>query len=439
MTNHPTGILPDDISRDPHSDSWLIFLDVTDGSSIQNWLRDTLTPAIANLTATGDAVATVGAGPAFFPKAGRSDATPLGFTEALPVNTTSDQHDVFLYVFSRSDAAVAKLLRDITLGQQAIISSVKIERGYQRADHREVFNQKDGLRNARIDRKKIVFVPDNSEEPVWAHGGAYMTYLKIQQNVEQWPTDPALQANIIGRNADGTRVDTPTVTDVTSEGEFTNPTLPPPNSHIRKAGPRDTENDAVQIFRRGTPYVEADGGNVTEGLLFVSYEAEIDAYLTVLQRWMQNQNFPTDETGVDALLNYVTILGGGVYFALPRDEYIGAGIFTPAPATGTLVVRIRVLDANGAPDPNASVAGANFTITGDGVSVTVTTDAASRATQDGLPIGVELTVTQQSAPSGATTSPGPSPQTVTLERCTRSVLKFDNARSPSAPPGGYGA
>lgn len=438
MTRHPDGVLPDDVSRDPRSNSWLIFIDFATGAAIQDWLQNRLTRAVMELTGTDEAVATVAVGHSFFTKVERLDAAPHGFAEPLPGEVQSDQHDLAVYVFSRSDAAVAKLLRDITAGQAAVITAVKVERGYQRVDKREVFGQRDGVRNVNsADRRQVVFVPLNSDEPAWAHGGTYLTYLKIQQNVEQWPTDLAQQAAIIGRNIEGQRVDTPTVTDVADEGEFADLATPPVNSHVRKTGPRGAENDAVQIFRRGTPYVEIVGDKVTEGLLFVSYQAEIDAFVTVFRRWMQNQNFPTVGAGADALTPYISILGGGVYFAIPNDLYIGAGIFAPATGDGTLVIRVRVLDASNAPDPDAALAAAAFTISGSGVSESVTTDAAGRVVVTGLPAGVTLTITEQAPPAGA--APNVAPQTVTLERCVRSTITFDHVRNPSAPPNGYGA
>ncbi|SDI90473.1 Dyp-type peroxidase family [Frankineae bacterium MT45] len=443
------GVLPDAVSRDPHSQAWLIFVDLAPDTDIKTWLRDVATPArdalVAGTVTDGDteidpdAVCTVGFGSTVFDKAGISAVRPSGLAAALPPNVPSAAHDLVFYVFTRADVLVASFLRTLAATDPAKIVGLLVERGYQRADKREIFGNRDGLRNGTpTSRPNIAFVPGYSDEPSWTHGGSYLAYLKVTQDVEAWQAlSPEEQAAVIGRKADGTRADLPDGTPATEEGEFTQEAVPPATAHIRKAGPRGAENDPVQIFRRGVPFVEVTDNKVVEGLQFVSYQANIADFLTILGRWMNNANFPAAGTGIDALFQHglATIAHGGLYFAVPHDpRFIGAGAFDDPNQGGHLRIVVQVTDASGAQDPAATLAGATFTITDPaGVSQTAVTTASGCVTVSMLPIDQPLTVSQTVAPAGASVA---APQTVTLNRCTQSTLTFIDARTAS--PGGYG-
>jgi Dyp-type peroxidase family len=454
MAHQAIGVLPDDISRDPRAESWLIFIDLAAGVDVQAWLRDTATVAVQRLTAplaelgTSVAVCTVGFGAGLFDKAGHSEQQPPGLTVSLP-SVPVENHDLVFYIFSLSDAVVADFLRAVARSPQ--VAKAEIERGYQRANHREVFGQLDGLRNVvpKTDRVKVAFIgEDEPEVPGWASGGSYMAYLKIKQDVAAWQSLSADQkAAIIGRHDDGSRLDLPADTAPEDEGAIADSvTSLPATSHVRKAGPRRNANeDAVRIFRRGTPFIECDAaGALTEGLQFVSYQASVDDFLTILQRWMLNANFPTSQAGLDALFAVpnplASFLKGGLYFAVPEDDrFIGAGLFDPAADdTGVLQIRLTVTDQSNQPDLLASLEGAAFTVAGPSGNQldTATTNAAGHATVKRLPVGVALMVTETAPPSGANL-PAPASQSITLEHCKAGLLRFQNQRSGT--PGGYGA
>lgn len=472
MTAHAPGVLPDSISRNSRAGSWLVFVDLTAAADPSSWLRDVVTPAVATLTSASSAsspssatsarsesespseadadaaaVCTVGFGSSLFDKAGTAAVRPAGLGSTLPAEVPVEGHDVVFYIFSTADAPVAAFLRTINTSS---VATVQIERGYQRLGRTEVFGQPDGLRNVvpKSARSTVAFVQDGQpDEPAWATGGSYMAYLKIQQDVTQWATlDPATRAQVIGRTEDGSRVDLGPGTSAEAEEQIAAGSMsPPPNSHIRKVGPhQNLEQDAVQILRRGTPYIESDAGNLLrEGLHFVSYQGDVSDFLTILQRWMLNPSFPTASTGADALFDsrqLATFLKGGIYFAVPDGgQFIGAGMCdTPTAHTGVLHLRLTVVDAAGVPDLTSSLEGATFQITlPDGaVQPPVTTNASGRATVPGLPTGVELSVTQTVPASGSGLQP-PSTQPVTLERCEPATLRFVNTRT--GPVGGYGA
>jgi deferrochelatase/peroxidase EfeB len=450
MTVHAPAVLPDEVSRDPHAESWLVFADLTPGADVRSWLQQVATPAVNALVSAQDPIGiaascTVGFGSTVFDRAGTGAQRPLGLAATLPSPVPTEVHDVVFYVFALSDAVVATFLRSLNAGGG--LDRLTIERGYQRPDKREVFGQLDGLRNiSPPDRASVAFVGDDQpEEPTWAIGGSYLAYLKIKQNVPAWTAlSIDQQAQIIGRRADGSRLDLPAGTDPKTEPAFADPTTPAACAHVRKVGPRGPQQDTVRIFRRGTPFIECDpNGALVEGLQFVSYQASIDDFLTILQRWMLNPNFPTNRAGIDSLASVVgltTFLKGGLYFAVPQDDrFIGAGMFDPADAaTGGLVIHVTVLDTANTPDPAASLEGAVFQVSSaDGtVLATLTSNAAGHAVSPTLPVGVALTVVETTAPAAAQINPGPSSQQVTLERCEKAVMTFTNTRTGTT--GGYG-
>jgi deferrochelatase/peroxidase EfeB len=134
------------------------------------------------------------------------------------------------------------------------VQRMSLERGYQREDETEPFGYRDGLRNVRPSTRRPhhVFVHrDGNEldEPVWADGGTYMTYLKILQRPEQFaalPDDGARDATI-GRLKDGTRLDLVGRGIEPHDESADVPDGLPPTSHVRTAGPRGPHDD-TQIF-----------------------------------------------------------------------------------------------------------------------------------------------------------------------------------------------
>lgn len=99
-------------------------------------------------------------------------------------------------------------------------------------------------------------------------------------------------------------------------------------------------------------------GQIVQGLQFASFQASLDQFDAVFNRWMLNPDFPRPGTGVDALLarGLITIEKWGFYFVPPdTDGPIGIGMFAAAketrkPKTGRVAVRKELVDANGSRD-----------------------------------------------------------------------------------------
>lgn len=273
--------------------------------------------------------------------------------------------DVLFYVASTFEARVNAFMNELS-ALKPDVSTVTLERGYQREDGTEPFGYQDGVRNARPSRRRpsVIFVHrDGNEldEPAWADGGSYMAYLKILQRPDQFaalPDDAARDATI-GRTKDGTRLDR-----VGQEGGPRDeppdvPTGLPPTAHVRKAGPRG-EHDATQIFRRGLPFIETTpDGQLRVGLNFCSFQASLAQFDVVFNDWLMSRQFPPQpdgsEPGVDALLDptrqLTAIEKAGFFFVPPYDERgLAVAVFAErherARTTGRLVVHKRVTDSN---------------------------------------------------------------------------------------------
>ena len=284
----------------------------------------------------------------------RPEARPAtGFTPAgLP-----PQPDVLFYIASTQEARVAEFMQAIS-GPE-VIAGLALERGHQRPDETEPFGYRDGARNvAKTDRGRVVFVHRNvgqPDEPHWADGGTYMVTMKIEQNLTQFNAlgADAARDSVIGRTKAGHRLD---IADQKVDPHDESPEVPdqlPPTAHVRKAGPRGKHDD-TQIFRRGLPYLELEGGTVRHGLLFCSFQANPAQFDAVFNDWMMNAAFPPrpdgSSPGGDALMtNSLTqIKGAGLYFVPPHhDAGIWAAITTPAPKkpqTARLAVTSFVID-----------------------------------------------------------------------------------------------
>lgn len=448
------GVLPDEVIRDPRSTSSFVFVDLASDATrdlVQDFLQHA-TKAVEVLKAAAGpsgaryATVAVSVGRPLLAKAQlQPDFMPTGFAE-LPATAgvSPDEHDFLFYIMSSSDSVVADFLRALRAGGAA---SVRVERGYQRDGGREPLGSRDGLRNVSSEeREEVAFIGERlqPDEPRWAAGASYLAFMKIRLDLDRWNAlGVAEQERAVGRRMDdGSRLDLPAGTPVDQEGAFSDAAIPAPDSHVRKSGPRGADQDRVQIFRRGTPYIEtSEDGHLEEGLLFASFQADLTAFDTVFNAWMLNAGFPNASAGPDALFvpgaPLATVLTAGFYLTLPPDRrYLGAAMFdADSRRTSHIVIRKRVVDGSGARVPGAQVEGAHFQVTNTAGDVlgTAATDAAGRAVIEGLPVGVPLTLTETAAPAGSQVG---GPHTFQLD-CHPQVIRVDNTRV--APPTQYGA
>jgi Dyp-type peroxidase family len=455
------GVLPrkkDWVIADPRAGGLFVFLtlrpDMEQAAAVA-WLAR-VDELVGDLRAAVDdegrrlaAVAT-GFGATFFVTNGQPRflgvEAPAGLRETLPAMPSGESMaaDVVFYVMAVTEAVSTRFLTGLW-ATRPDLTSLRVERGHQRTDGTEVFGFKDGLRNvARSDRPRVVLVDRGRlpEEPWWAENGTYLAYMRIAQNIDSFAAvDPAGQERIMGRAHDGRRVDLPAGTDPRAEPEFTAPE-PPTSSHVRKAGPRGADRDRTLIFRRGLPFVEAADGALRAGLHFVSFQASLDQFRVVFNRWMMNPNFPQPAPGrPDDLFSqgYVTVERWGFFFVPPdTDDAVGTIMFKPTPSprkpkVGRVAVRKRVLDETGA---EAMVDLANFRFrvldaAGAQTGAEFATDSAGHGLSDELPVDTDFTLEELALPTGLQ---GSAPIPFRLD-AARKVLRVENKVLPGG--GGY--
>lgn len=425
------GVIPhkqDKVIKNPRAEALMVLVTLRpdlDAAGAAAWLDkvDAAVTKLRQLNDDGDRVATVAAGlaPTFFmqPAGPRFPNLPLPAglqsTPAVPEGTPI-QADIGFYVMATYEAVAAEFVADLW-ATRPDVTAVRIERGYQRRDGSEPFGYRDGIRNVPRDaRGEVVFVDRDRlpEEPDWADRGTYMTYMRIRQNIDQFAALPAdAQDAAMGRDRSGRRLDLPAGTDPRGEGAISGDS-PPLASHVRKAGPRT--DDSVAIFRRGVPYLDTTAdGTVQQGLQFVSFQASLDQFETVFNRWMMNPQFPppgpgrTDELFAQQL---VTIETFGFFFVPgDDDEPLSARLLKatkpePKAKKGKVHVRKRVVDANGT-EVMGDLAGFTFRVVdvtvGTAIGAEFTTNAAGHAHSEDLPVGVPLRLEETVAPG---TTPG---------------------------------
>lgn len=417
MTSRAKGVRPDPVIANPDAEALLIFVDLDQGigpDGAKRWL-EAMTAEIDRLVDDKPGVGpkdgpaarvAVGFGASWFTKF-CPNATPLGLASPPTVPSAepaAGHHDVLFYIMCTAEAVGATFLRGLSTTRSSGLTAVRIERGFQRADHTELAGFRDGVRNVndKSRRDDVIFVDREHapDEPRWTHKGTYLAYLKVAQDLERFASlSPEQQEAMMGRRRDGSRLDLPPGTDPRDE-----PAIPPgvlaPNSHVAKSGPRGDIHDTVEIFRRGVPYLTlGPDGSLDAGLQFVSFQRSLDYFATILDRWMLNPHFPTPGAGADRLFaeGHATIKTAGFYFVPPhdRDRPLGATMFDAPPARrrskkGRVHVRKRITDQSGAAT-RADLGGFVFDLLNpDGTPACppFTTDGAGHARSEKLPTGV---------------------------------------------------
>lgn len=187
---------------------------------------------------------------------------------------------------------------------------------------RNLFGQVDGTTNPEPGTKNfdaVVWADDG-----WMAGGTGMVIRRIRMDLDKWDRlDRSGREASVGRTmANGAPL--------TGSREFDEPDFDattavgfpviPQFAHIRRA----RGDDAVQIFRRGYNYDERPSGSgVSEsGLLFVSFQADIDRQFTPMQQRLAE---------LDLLNEWTTPIGSAV-FAIPpgcaEGGFIGETLLT---------------------------------------------------------------------------------------------------------------
>ncbi|QVQ50809.1 Dyp-type peroxidase [Spiractinospora alimapuensis] len=252
----------------------------------------------------------------------------------LPDFDTDDLHDewtggdLLLQVCADDPLTVAHASRMLTKDVRAFGTVRWAQDGFRRSHGaqpagttmRNLFGQIDGTVNAAPDSAEFeTVVWDQQDNPDWLAGGTGVVIRRIAMDLDGWDRldRPGREDSVGRRLSDGAPL---TGDDEHDEPDFdaTTPLGFPriaEYAHIRRAR---TPNAAERIFRRAYNYQEPDGDS---GLLFVSYQSDVDRQFVPIQRRL-------DE--LDLLNEWITPIGSAVFAVppgCPDGGFVGQTLF----------------------------------------------------------------------------------------------------------------
>ena len=271
---------------------------------------------------------TFGFGPELVSRAGATVPTWLRPLPAFGIDRLEDawsHGDLLLQIGSDDPLTLAHTQRMLLKDSRSFAAVRWIQSGFRRArgteksgtTMRNLFGQVDGTANpvpGSDDFDQLIW--RRGENPAWLEGGTGFVLRRIQMDLDKWDRlDRSGRETAVGRTlANGAPLTGSEEHDEPDLGAMDKLGLPviPAFAHIRRARTMDMSQ---RIYRRGYNYDEPPGADSVSrsGLLFASYQADVDAQFVPLQRQL-------DE--LDLLNEWTTPIGSAV-FALPPGCRVG--------------------------------------------------------------------------------------------------------------------
>ena len=277
---------------------------------------------------------TFGFGPGFVARSGAAAPAWLRPLPAFTIDRLRPEYgdgDLLLQIAADDPVTVAHATRMLLKDARAFATPRWVQQGFRRAHGttrpgttmRNLFGQVDGTANPLPGTTGFDEVVWSREG--WLTGGTGMVVRRIAMDLDKWDRlDRPGRDQAVGRfqstGAPLTGTDEFDEPDFAAKDAIGFPVIPE-FSHVRRSR---SDDPAERIFRRGYNYDDAPPtGSVSDaGLLFVSFQADIDRQFVPIQRRL-------DE--LDLLNEWTTPIGSAV-FALPpgcaEGGFIGEGILS---------------------------------------------------------------------------------------------------------------